>query len=360
MSGADHPETESKTIEGGDEGDVLPEEVLAMIFRWLPAEDLWCGRYALVSRQWRRVMASRSVETLKAETRWTAYANGWAKPRKISGHGTMVGSLAIAQDGTVYLVCSENRKQVEVWSSADLTKLRVLAVHDNSVNDLATGPNNLVYTGSSDHTIKVWCNTDGKHIGTCEGHTAAVDVVAVSSDNMLYSGSKDGSIRIWSGINGEYLRTFDAHAGPVKCITFSPFGEVLSGSNGLLVVWSGADASLITGIQGNTEFTDIASFKDTVAAYVLDDFSLRVWTQRTRQFVRLGDPYIFGFATHSVVRGEDGRLYSADGNNIRIWDVSQEKVNQVLRVPCPGVNNLVLGPNGTIYSSSNDDGIFIW
>lgn len=70
--------------------------------------------------------------------------------------------------------------------------------HSGFITSMAYDPmNNLLYSGSKDHTIKVWNIGGMKIVKTIQAHSAGVNSVVVGPDGLVCSGSDDRTIKIW-------------------------------------------------------------------------------------------------------------------------------------------------------------------
>src|SRR5271163_3832003 len=90
--------------------------------------------------------------------------------------------------------------------------------HDSSIFCLAVTPDNIIISGSGDHTIKVWKNN--LLINTLIGHTRYVECLAILQNGDIASGSYDTTIKIWR--NYSLLATLDGHNTCVKCLKVMP------------------------------------------------------------------------------------------------------------------------------------------
>lgn len=160
-------------------------------------------------------------------------------------------------------------KTLKVWRIATSKCLESITAHDDAVNDVVSGFDSLVFTGSADGTVKAWrrelqgvgtkhflvqilmrlenavtalavnkengvvyCgSSDGlvnfwvrekrlSHGGVLRGHKLAVLCLAAAG-NLVFSGSADKNICVWkreaSGIH-LCLSVLTGHTGPVKCL----------------------------------------------------------------------------------------------------------------------------------------------
>ena len=64
--------------------------------------------------------------------------------------------------------------------------------------------NNILYSGSCDHTIRAWNLDTNEYITALQGHTDWV-LCLIAHNNILYSGSEDRAIRAWSLDTNQYI-----------------------------------------------------------------------------------------------------------------------------------------------------------
>lgn len=162
-------------------------------------------------------------------------------------------------------------KTLKVWRIANSKCLETIDAHDDAINSVVAGFDDLVFTGAADGTVKVWrremqgkgvrhhlvqlllkqenavtalavnasadaglyCgSSDGlvnfwerqkaefSHAGTLRGHKLAVLCLAAAG-RLVFSGSADRTICVWrrdSGAMHTWLSVLTGHTGPVKCL----------------------------------------------------------------------------------------------------------------------------------------------
>ncbi|CAN8229456.1 unnamed protein product [Cochlearia groenlandica] len=184
-------------------------------------------------------------------------------------HKDAVSSLSL--DVEVGLLYSSSwDTTIKVWRISDSKCLESIHAHDDAINSIMSGFDDLVFTGSADGTVKVWKREmqgkGTKHVlgqvllkqenavtalavkhksfivysgssdglvnywerpkrlfvgGTLKGHKSAVLCLATAG-NLLFSGSADKNICVWrrDPTNGSHqcLSVLTGHMGPVKCL----------------------------------------------------------------------------------------------------------------------------------------------
>ena len=116
--------------------------------------------------------------------------------------------LAVAASSSGRFVATGGAdKRLIVWSSADLTPLRVFTQHRDAVTSLAfrRGTNQL-YSASKDRTIKTWSLDELAYVETLFGHQdEVVDVAALAREQCISVGARDRTARLWKVVDETQL-----------------------------------------------------------------------------------------------------------------------------------------------------------
>jgi ribosomal RNA-processing protein 9 len=121
-------------------------------------------------------------------------------------HTASILCIAASQDGR-FVATGGADKRLIIWSSEDLSPLRVFAQHRDSIIGLAfrRGTNQL-YSGSADRTIKTWSLNELAYVETLFGHQDTVsDVAALSQERCLSAGARDRTVRLWKVVEETQL-----------------------------------------------------------------------------------------------------------------------------------------------------------
>ncbi|XP_069479361.1 F-box/WD repeat-containing protein 7-like isoform X2 [Ambystoma mexicanum] len=166
---------------------------------------------------------------------------------------------------------------------------------------------NLLASGSQDHTIRVWQLPGCTLKQTLQGHQKGIWGLQFFTENLLVSASSDSSIKIWNIRLSVCLRTLFGHNGPVWCIAV-------------------ADGLLVSGSQ---------------------DSKIKVWDLRHCQPIRTLRGH--SKAVLSVALDQDSRrVYSGSADKcLRIWDLDSARCLKVMWPTCPDEM-----PTGAIMSIS--------
>ncbi|KAL1192261.1 Protein JINGUBANG [Cardamine amara subsp. amara] len=116
----------------------------------------------------------------------------WRGSKRRTGGYSRVGSLPTLKE---FLTKSVNPKNyVEVRRRKNVLKIR----HYDAVSCLSLNEElGLLYSGSWDKTLKVWRLSDSKCLESIQAHDDAINTVAAGFDDLLFTGSADGTLKVW-------------------------------------------------------------------------------------------------------------------------------------------------------------------
>ncbi|MBE7555926.1 MAG: WD40 repeat domain-containing protein [Anaerolineales bacterium] len=200
----------------------------------------------------------------------------------------------------------------------------VLTGHSGAVHDLALSPyNQLLASGSEDHTLRLWRLPGGEGFKTLEGHSGEVWGVVVSPDGrLLVSGSDDNSLRLWRLPDGLALQTWQNVAGAVNALAISPDGQLLASAGDQSVrLWKLPQGQALKTLAGHTALVIHLAFSP------------------------------------------DGRLLASGGRDqtIRLWRLPDGMLQQTLTGHTASVNGLVVSPDNLLLASGSlDKTIRLW
>ncbi len=216
--------------------------------------------------------------------------------------------------------------KAEVWSAASRTRILEFTGHNNSVNCVASLPNNLAASGSDDKTVHIWNANSGVHVAILHGHLKSVEALAVLSDGRLASGSLDHTVRLWSVSNPASAPRVLQHGSSVWALAVLDKGILASGCADKKVhLWDVSNASdqPIARLEGHTSYVrSLAALPRGLLASGSKDKTVRVWNVSARTCVAVLQGHtadVFALAALP-----DGRLASgSDGDDgvIRVWEL---------------------------------------
>lgn len=205
-------------------------------------------------------------------------------------HGDAISSLSMNQEKGLLYSASWDRT-FKVWNVDNSKCLESVKAHEDAVNSIVAGANDLVFTGSADGSVKVWrreahkkgtkhnfvqtllsqecavtslvfnetnsilycgssdgllnfweCGKQLSHGGVLKGHKLAVLCLATAG-NLVLSGSADKTISVWKRVEGSAHTCHSiltGHTGPVKCLAVENDQETSETDDQQWVVCSGS------------------------------------------------------------------------------------------------------------------------
>ncbi|XP_078540823.1 uncharacterized protein LOC144826369 [Lissotriton helveticus] len=164
------------------------------------------------------------------------------------------------------------------WQSG-VCRSEVVPGHTAAVFCLALR-DNLLASGSQDHTIRVWRLPECSPLQTLQGHQKGVWGLQFFTDNLLVSSSSDASIKIWNIRLGVCSRTLFGHNGPVWCLALAD-GLLVSGSQDTKIkVWDLRHCQPVRTLRGHSQ---------AVLALEMDPDSRRVYSGSADKCIRIWD-----------------------------------------------------------------------
>jgi WD40 repeat protein len=125
---------------------------------------------------------------------------------RMTGHGDMVQSLAVAPDGTI--ASGDWSGEIRLWDARDGRFLRALARQGTVVGSLSFSPDGKLLLsgtgGTANHHVFMWDVVKGKEIVTYTGHDNIVAATAFSPD---------GRWAATGGGNNQEIHLWDPHSG---------------------------------------------------------------------------------------------------------------------------------------------------
>jgi uncharacterized caspase-like protein/uncharacterized protein YgiM (DUF1202 family) len=244
---------------------------------------------------------------------------------------------------------------------------RTLSGHQGEIFGLAFDPaNQILASGSGDHSIRLWDVQTGRLQTIFKGHTAPVRTLAFSpKGNFLASGASDKTTRIWNLQTGKEAASFGSVFGNIRAVAFSPNGEILAstgdGGSLRLLDWKAKKELKAMKSGFGIIYTVAFSPSGSVLATGSSDTHVHIWDPSSgqRQTVFSGHAK----AVLSVAFSPDGSLLasgSADGT-VRLWDVRTGRERGVLLGHAGDVNAVRFTANGlTVVSAGNDGTVRFW
>ncbi|CAA7052997.1 unnamed protein product [Microthlaspi erraticum] len=166
----------------------------------------------------------------------------WRGSKRRTGGYSRIGSLPTLKE---FLTKSVNPKNyVEVRRRKNVLKIK----HYDAVSCLSLNEElGLLYSGSWDKTLKVWRLSDSKCLESIAAHDDAINTVAAGFDDLLFTGSADGTLKVWKrelqgkGTNHFLVNVLMKQENAVTALAVNLTASVLycGSSDGIVNFWDG-------------------------------------------------------------------------------------------------------------------------
>jgi WD40 repeat protein len=266
--------------------------------------------------------------------------NGKVYSGKLQGHEKGVRSVAFSnsssgQDQQQLLASGSADHTVRLWDTHTRECVAVLKGHTGSVNSVTFSPDGrLLASASADRTVRLWNVVERQPVHVFQGHTNIVNSVSFSPDGQqLASGSHDGTVRLWSVPEGVPGPVFQHGYYCVYCVAFSPVvgSNVLAsgGSDGIIKLWDVSEVKQqkkpMRELQGHSNIISSVAFSPDGSQLVSgsSDDTARLWSVASGKLLKTltgHSNYVRRVAFHP--NGKQVVSSSTD-HNVRIWTVCE-------------------------------------
>ena len=276
------------------------------------------------------------IQNLNRSTPAVAVTQTWRCVQTLTGHSSLVDSVAFSPDGQL-LASGSWDNTIKLWQPSTGKQIRILSgqVYLPRVRSVAFSPDGrLLANGSQDNRITLWNIKYGERIRTLSGHAKGVCSVAFSPDGqLLASGSWDNTIKLWSLgtklwqlVTGKQIRTLTGHSNTVWSVAFSPDGQLLASGSGdnTIKLWQlSTGKEICTLSRHSNQVCSLAFSPDgRLLASGSNDTSIKLWQPDTGTEIctLLGH----SISVQSVAFSPDGQLLASGSgdNTIKIWRLS--------------------------------------
>ena len=251
----------------------------------------------------------------------------------LQGHDGVVRSVAITPCGK-YILSAGDDKLIFRWDLQSGTKLNEYAMHLDTIYALSIAENGDFFVSAGRDCLLIrWSMEDGNMIGETRNLGDEIRAVVISNDNTtIIAGCFDGTVS-----SLEYETCADIN--PKKISRFQCLNKEEKKNRHILTLAITKDGkSFITGSKTK---------------------ELHRWDITTGELI--GAPMTYKGAAYftslactatTIIAGNDDSLIS-------FWDiVTGDKIQEPLRGHSSIIRGIAIGPDGSIYSASNDNFIF--
>jgi WD40 repeat protein len=294
----------------------------------------------------------------------------WRCKHTLTDHSDTVNCVAISPDNQI-LVSGSADHTIKICDLNTGRQLRTLEGHSDTVNCVAISPNGqILASGSSDKTIKIWNLHTGKQVhnlgGWLSAHLGPIDSLAITPDGQtLISGSRDHTIKLWNLATGKQIGKLFQHSWGVYSIAVTLDGQAIA-SDCLdhtikLCRWDTEEL-----LQNFTDHSDwiwaiVISPDGKTIASGSQDCTVKLWNLKTGKLLHTLTDH--KNPVHSLSFSRDGQILASGSydNTIKLWNVENWKLIHTLTGHKDGVNSIVFSRDGMIIASASDDKtIKIW
>jgi len=193
-----------------------------------------------------------------------------------------------------------------------------------SINHLAIGPNDYIYSASADNEVHK-INQSGNNEWKYTGHGSYVNCVGVDSNGNVYSGDSNNEVHKISGGSQDWIYT--EHEDKVEALAIGPNDFIYSGAGGYLhkIDSSGnQEWSTILGAAAYDIVVDHKGFSYSALNYYselhkLDDQNSEQWVYSGHSSGLQAVAVSETSDVYSYSGGEDNELHKVDPNGNKVW-----------------------------------------
>lgn len=281
--------------------------------------------------------------------------------RRFEAHTEPIDILIFSRDGKI-LASGGQDQTARLWDVGTGNLLVTLKDHAKTVNCIAFSPDlSKVATGSEDETVKLWDVATGRKLITLKEHPAkalstppAIWRVAFSPDGtrILATGNFI-SVAVWDSATGQALPSIEGHRAWINGLAFSPDGKLLATGSGdrTIRLWDAGTWSFVKSLTGHGNQVFEVAFSDdskTLASASFDK-TIKLWDVAADPNP-LSRPRV-----NFVAYSPDGKLASAQGKELRIWDATSWTLIATFRSETAQARSLAYSPDGKFIAVGSAD-----
>jgi small GTP-binding protein len=253
-------------------------------------------------------------------------------------------------------------------SSSGISRLFVLAGHEDGVNRAGWSPDGRVIGSSSlDRTVRIWDGATGHPLAILGEHKQGVYGLAWSPDSgLLVSGCQDGIVRVWDVAARSVIRNLDANQMGVYTVAWSPDGRFIAAGDlrCAIKVWSVENWKVVASIQENSDDVADSAFSPDGAylATCSDDRTIQVWNGKTFELIHTLKGHVREVSGVAWSPTDKTLLASSSlDQTVRLWNVRTGRCKTVLEGHRGEVKSVAFSYDGTLMASKSSDGtIKLW
>lgn len=272
--------------------------------------------------------------------------------------------VAGCEDGTLSILTTYDRRLLATTTLG--TSLYAVALSSDY---------GFLLSGGSDCQVSLWDPSNMTLLRTLSSHRDSIRSLAVSPDGSLIisgSGSSSkglGEIKLWDSAGGTLLATH-AWPGEISSLACSRSGELLAASNSgwnVVKLLNTKSLTVIHALEGHTQqvrgvaFSPDRAYLATVASSGSQSPEVFIWNVESRQITRR--LHVSPCFLSSVAFSSDGTAVFAGGSEgvIFQWSMVSGDLLQILRGHRTEVCSLAISPKHSVVAAGGRDGtITLW
>ncbi|HEY9638873.1 MAG TPA: NB-ARC domain-containing protein, partial [Coleofasciculaceae cyanobacterium] len=300
----------------------------------------------------------------------------------LRGYTNSVWAVKCSPDGRL-VASGSHDAAVRVWSLQQGQILQTFKGHTAWVHSVSfNNTGQVLASGGHDTSVRLWSLPTGEYLHVLRGHTAAVRTVRYARyvaqwnaktdanrnythEQILASGSDDHTVRLWDAKTGKCLHILQGHTSGVWAIGFSPTDPILasSGLDFLVKLWDVETGQCLQTLEGHTGGVWAVDFSPNGRWLASGGFDalIRLWDVQSGECLHVFKNDNSGVC--SVSFSPDGKTLASGGFDatIRLWDVQQGQCLKTFKGHDRTVYSIHFHPDSqTLVSSSHDETIKWW
>lgn len=284
------------------------------------------------------------------------------EPRVFSN--ILIGSLDFKSLPVVtndIIISGSSDHTIKVWNIRTSSLINTLTGHSKDINCIFVISNELLVSGSSDNTIKCWNLKTGDCLNTLIGHTKCVNCIQVILNDIIVSGADDSTLRTWSIKSSQCVHTLQGHSDYILCLQVLTTELTASGSaDNLIKIWNiktGKCINTLYGHSGHVNCLDLTTNHLLISGS--NDHTIRVWNPKNISCLFVLQGHWKEIKCIKSINF-DWIISGSSDHTVRIWNLKNGKCVNTLKEHTEDVTCLQLVSNEIVISASVDNKIKIW